>query len=123
MPFLASINTGDAQKYLKYEEKDLEKDSYTKRFVAKTLIYDYNDGENHFKITYKKGTEDVEKHRMRDIVGKPLAVIFYALGFRGSYHRMSGTAILERFENDSVVERIEAPAMWEQMCFKKDRIK
>lgn len=117
------ILTGDAQKYLKYEEKDFVKDPYTKRFVAKTLIYDYNDGENHFKITYKKGTEDVERHRMRDIVGKPLAVIFYALGFRGSYHRMSGTAILERFENDSVVERIEAPAMWEQMCFKKDRIK
>ena len=24
---------------------------------------------------------------------------------------------------DEVVERIEAPAMWEQMCFKPDRIK
>ena len=60
---------------------------------------------------------------MRDIVGKPLAVVFYLLGFRGSYHRMSGTVVLERFEGENVVEKIKAPAMWEQMCFKADRIK
>ena len=39
------------------------------------------------------------------------------------YHRMGGTAILERFDGDKIVERIESPAMWEQMCFKPDRIK
>ena len=50
-------------------------------------------------------------------------LIFYLLGFRGAYHRMGGTAILERFDGDEVVEHIEAPAMWEQMCFKPDRIK
>ena len=36
---------------------------------------------------------------------------------------MSGTVIIEKFENDVVVERVESPAMWEQMCFKPDRIK
>ena len=60
---------------------------------------------------------------MTDIVGRPAAILFYLLGFRGSYHRMGGTAILERFDGDEIVERIEAPAMWEQMCFKPDRIK
>ncbi|MBQ8433498.1 MAG: hypothetical protein IJX23_01660, partial [Clostridia bacterium] len=59
----------------------------------------------------------------KDIVCKPLAVMFYLLGFRGSYHRMGGTVVLERFDGDQVVERIESPAMWEQMCFKPDRIK
>ena len=119
------ILTDDAVKYLHYEEKDLVKDSYTKRHVAKTLVYDYEDKENdlHYRVTYKKGEEDVERQNMRDIVGKPLAVMFYLLGFRGSYHRMGGTAILEKFENGEVVERVEAPAMWEQMCFKPDRIK
>ena len=92
---------------------------------AKTLVYDYNDEDNgiHYRVTYQKGDEDVERHIMRDIVGKPLAVLFYLLGFRGSYHRMSGTAILEKFVGDEIVERIQSPAMWEQMCFKKDRIK
>ena len=119
------ILTGDAFKYLTYEEKDFIKDSYTKRHVAKTLVYDYNDKENgiHYRITYKKGNEEVERQVMTDIVGRPLAIMFYLLGFRGSYHRMGGTAILEKFEGENIVERIEAPAMWEQMCFKPDRIK
>ena len=119
------ILTGDAYKHLTYEEKDFIKDSYTKRHVAKTLVYDYNDKEKgvHYRITYKKGDEEVERQVMTDIVGRPLAILFYLLGFRGSYHRMGGTAILERFDGDEVVEHIEAPAMWEQMCFKPDRIK
>ena len=117
--------TDDAAKYLTYEERNHIKDSYTKRYVAHTLVYDYNDKEKgiHYRVTYEKGNEDVERQIMRDIVGKPMAMIFYLLGFRGSYHRMGGTAILEVFEDDKVVERIEAPAMWEQMCFKPDRIK
>lgn len=84
------ILTDEAAKYLNYEEKDFIKDSYTKRHVAKTLIYDYDDRDHniHYRITYKKGDEDVERQTMRDIVGKPLAVMFYLLGFRGSYHRM-----------------------------------
>lgn len=60
---------------------------------------------------------------MTDIVGRLPAIIFYLLGFRGSYHRMSGIVILERFDGDEIIERTEAPAMWEQMCFKPDRIK
>ena len=36
---------------------------------------------------------------------------------------MSGIAQLEKIENGVVVESIEAPSMWEQMCFKPDRIK
>lgn len=119
------ILTDEASKYLHYEEKDFIKDSYTKRHVAKTLVYDYNDKDHniHYRITYKKGDEDVERQNMTDIVGRPLAVMFYLLGFRGSYHRMGGTVVLEKFENEEIVERIEAPAMWEQMCFKPDRIK
>ena len=119
------ILTGDAFKYLTYEERDHVKDPYTKRYVAKTLVYDYNDAERgiHYRITYNKGDEEVERQVMTDIVGRPLAIMFYLLGFRGSYHRMGGVAVLEKLEGDKIVERIEAPAMWEQMCFKPDRIK
>lgn len=78
---------------------------------------------SNYRITYKKGDEEVERQVMTDIVGRPAAIIFYLLGFRGSYHRMGGTAILEKFDQGEIVERIEAPAMWEQMCFQPDRIK
>ena len=117
------ILTDDATKYLKYEEKDFEKDSYTKRYVAKTLIYEYKDENNHYRITYKKGDENVERQVMTDIVGRPLAILLYLFGFRGSYHRMGGTVKLEKIENNLVIETIESKAMWEQMCFKPDRIK
>ena len=119
------IIADDALNYLRYEEKDFIKDDYTKRYVAKTLIYEYIDNEhnNHYRVTYNKGDEDVERHRMRDIVGKPLAVICYLLGFRGSYHRMGGTVMIEKIEDGKVVEKVESKAMWEQMCFKPDRIK
>lgn len=117
------IISGDASKYLKYEEKDFEKDSYTKRYVAKTLVYDYEDDNIHYRITYRKGDENIERQVMSDIVGKPLSILFYLLGFRGSYHRMGGNVTLEKIENGTVVETIESKAMWEQMCFKPDRIK
>lgn len=119
------ILTGDATRYLTYRETDFVKDDYTGRHVARTLVYDYDDREGgvRYRITYKKGDEEVERQTMRDIVGKPAAVLFWLLGFRGSYHRMGGTVVLEKFEQGAVTERIEAPAMWEQMCFKPDRIK
>ena len=119
------ILTGKAEKYLKYEEKDFVKDPYTKRHVAKTLVYDYNDEEGgvHYRVTYQKGDEEIERQIMKDIVGRLPAAVFYILGFRGSYHRMGGTVVLEKIEGAKVVERLEAPAMWEQMCFKPDRIK
>ena len=119
------ILTGDAFRYLKYEEKDFVRDSYTKRHVARNLVYDYDEPDRgiHYRITYKKGNEDVERQVMTDIVGRFPAMLFYLLGFRGSYHRMGGTAILEKLEGGEVVECVEAPAMWEQMCFKPDRIK
>jgi hypothetical protein len=30
---------------------------------------------------------------------------------------------LKKFDGDKIVEHIESPAMWEQMCFKPGRIK
>ncbi len=119
-----AILTGDAEKYMTYEETDFVKDDYTGRHVARKLVYDYDEGTGvGYRVTYRKGDEDVERQTMRDIVGKPAAVLFWLLGFRGSYHRMGGTVTLEKFENGTVVETVEAPAMWEQMCFKPDRIK
>lgn len=50
-------------------------------------------------------------------------VLIWLLGLRGSYHRMTGTATLERFEGNEIVETVTAPALWEQMYFGKDRVK
>ncbi len=113
----------DAYRYLKYTERDFAVDPYTKRNVAKTLIYDYEDPDNHYRVTYQKGDEEVERQIMKDIVGPVAAKLFYAMGFRGSYHRMGGTCTVERIVNGEVVESYTQGAMWEQMCFGPDRVK
>ncbi len=113
----------DAYQYLKYTECDFVKDPYTKRNVAKTIIYDYDHPTDHYRVTYHKGDEDVEKRTMRDLVGKPMASLLSLLGFHVSYHRMGGTCTVERIENGVVIETQIQNAMWEQMCFGPDRIR
>jgi hypothetical protein len=39
------------------------------------------------------------------------------IGFDGAYHRFSGTARVEKFDGETVVEKTEAPALWELMYF------
>ncbi len=112
----------DAYRYLKYTETDFCKDPYTGRNVARTLVYDYDAPDSHYRITYRKGDEEVDRKIMKDIVGPAAAKLFYLLGFRGSYHRMGGTCTVERLEGTEIVETITASAMWEQMCFGKDRV-
>ncbi len=113
----------DAYQYLKYREGDFVKDPYTGRYVAKTLIYEYTHPENHYRITYRKGNEEVDRKIMKDIVGPGMAGLCYWLGFRGSYHRMGGSCTVERLEDGEVVESHTQDAMWEQMCFGPDRVK
>lgn len=113
----------DAYQYLKYTEQDFYIDPYTKRNVARTLIYDFDCPDSHYRVTYRKGNEDVERKTMTDVVGSVAAKLFYLAGFRGSYHRMGGTCIVEKIENGVVVESQSQSAMWEQMCFGPDRIR
>ena len=46
--------------------------------------------------------------------------IVKSAGLAPSYIRMVGTVSLERFENNEIAERIEAPGLWEQMYFGLD---
>ncbi len=113
----------DAYQYLAYTEKDFEVDPYTKRHVAQTLVYEYKHPTNHYRVTYRKADENVERKVMKDIVGPVAAKVFYLLGFRGSYHRMGGTCTVEKIVDGKVTESSTQKAMWEQMCFGPDRIK
>lgn len=110
-----------AEKYLTYKEEDLVFDPDTKKHVAGRLIYDYNDGTQHYRVTYQR-EHDLEKMGMETQVTKLQYVAIWLMGLRGSYHRMGGTVTVERFEKNELVETVSAPALWEQMYFGKDRI-
>lgn len=114
------ILADDAERYLTYREENRYFDTETKKHVAGQLICDYNDGQPHFRVTYQRA-EDLGKLGMETQV-TPIQYIFvWLMGLRGSYHRMCGTATIECFRDDEVIEKYTAPALWEQMYFGKDR--
>ncbi len=110
------------EKYLTYLEENIYFDYVTKKHVAGRLIYDYDDGVNHYKITYDR-EGDIERIGMETQVTKLQYAAVWLLGLRGSYHRMVGTVTLERYEGNEVIEKIKAPALWELMYFGKDRVR
>ena len=107
------------EKYLTYSEEDIYFDSVTKKHVAGKLVYDYDDGTQHYKITYIREA-DIEQVLMSSQVNKLQLAAIWLMGMRGSYHRMTGTVKLERFEEGKVVEEVTGPALWELMYFGKD---
>lgn len=109
------------EEYLTYTETDFYFEEKTGKHVAGSLIYDYDDGTQHYRVTYHRES-DLEKIGMETQLTPVQYAAIWLLGLRGSYHRMAGTVTLERFENEVVAETVTAPALWEQMYFGKDRV-
>lgn len=109
-----------------YEQKDAEFDPITKKHYHKTLIYTYNDGINHFRITYsaEKIIEtfvvDQGYGSARAKASKFLIWFVKKMKLSPSYIRMIGTITLERFENNQIIEKISENGIWEQMHFGLD---
>lgn len=110
------------EKYLTYTEADPYQDEKTGKTVHNTLVYDYNDGTQHYRVTYRR---ESDLARVSMTAGMPAWKRLAArllMGLDPSYQRMTGTATLERFESgDAPAECVSAPAIWEQMYFGADR--
>lgn len=109
-----------------YEQRDAAFDPVTKKHYHKTLVYDYNDGRNHFRVTYS--AEDIIETFVVDEgygsarakASKLLIWFVKQMKLSPSYIRMVGTVTLERFEGAEVVEKISENGIWEQMYFGLD---
>lgn len=127
--FLLSKNgekLGDDPRYLTYTQSDPEFDSITEKHYHKKLVYDYNDGVQHYRITYsaEKIIETFVAADSKTSVqakSNPIQLwIVKKAGLAPSYIRMVGTVTLQKFEGDTVIEDISAPGLWEQMYFGLD---
>ena len=116
------ILADEALQYLKYDERDYEYDPLTKKHFAKTIVYDYDDGQKRYVITYKK-EESIERKDMKAELAKWQYPLVWLLGLRGSYHRAGGTATLKYYENGELKETSQGAAIWEQMYFGKDKLR
>ena len=109
-----------------YEQKDEAFDPITKKHYHKKLVYDYNDGKNHFRITYAAEniieTFVVDQGYGSARAKASTALIWFVkqMKLSPSYIRMVGTITLERFEGEEVVEKLSENGIWEQMYFGLD---
>lgn len=117
---------GDDPQYMTYTQSDPDFDPVTKKHYHKTLVYDYNDGSQHYTITYK--AENIieyftiadAKNTAQAKAGALLLGLVKLAKLDPSYIRMTGTVTLDRYENNEVAEHLEAPGIWEMMYFGLD---
>lgn len=115
---------GDENKYLSYKQRDAAFDEVTGKHYYKSLIYDYDDGEQHYIVTYKVKEHLEKKDLTAGADGKP-ASGFKKLGMKmaglaPTYNRLGGTVTVEKIENGKVIESVSAPSIWELMYFGMD---
>lgn len=117
---------GDDPRYLTYTQSEPAFDPVTRKHYHQKLCYDYNDGQQHVRVTYA-AKEIIEyftvanaKTSAQAKASGLLMWIVRQARLDPSYIRMTGTVTLERFEGNTMVERVEAPGLWEQMYFGLD---
>lgn len=117
---------GDAPRFLTYSQSEPEFDPITEKHYHKKLVYDYNDGKQHYCVTYaaEKIIETfVVANSKTSVQAKSNPLLNWIVKqakLAPSYIRMVGTVTLEKFEGNAVVEHIDAPGLWEQMYFGLD---
>lgn len=127
--FLISKNgqkLGDDPQFLTYAQSEPGFDPITQKHYHKKLVYDYNDGTQHYRVTYS-AEKIIETFVVADAktnvqakTNPVLNWIVKAAKLAPSYIRMVGTATLDRFEGETVAEHLESPGLWEQMYFGLD---
>ncbi|MDR0526821.1 MAG: hypothetical protein LBG79_03255 [Spirochaetaceae bacterium] len=100
------------------EQEFIEKE--TGKPVHDLLVYDYRDGNTRYLISYKR-RQSILNFLLVNSVSGVLRLLAKLSGFDGAYHRFTGGVIIERLEDGKVVEKLEAPALWELMYFGKAR--
>lgn len=97
----------------------------TGKHYHENIAYDYDDGSSHYRVNYH--VEDIAEEfyllddmELSEAKRNGMQQVMRLAGLDPTYLRLTGTATLERFEGDEVVEKVEAPALWEMMYFGKD---
>ena len=110
------IIADDAQNSLTFTTSDAYIDVVTKKPVYNTLVFDYEDDTQHYRITYKRES-DLMTEELVNMISGIKRLIAKIIGFDGACHRFGGTVTVERLENGLVVESVSDHAIWELMYF------
>jgi len=88
--------------------------------VANTVIYEYKNGIERYKVTYHREQTIVDAALIDNVKGIKHTLGKLA-GFNGSYLRFTGNVRLEHYVDDKKTEDVSDPGIWELMYFGKVR--
>jgi hypothetical protein len=106
------IIADNAEKYLTFAESNPYTDESVGKDFYKTLVYDYNDGKQHYRVTYDR-EKDIEHLRAIESIPKSIQWIAKMAHIDGIYIRFSGNVRIECLKDGLIAESAEGPAIWE----------
>jgi hypothetical protein len=84
--------------------------------VANRVIYDYEDDQNRYRVTFQR-SETILNLRFADMVTGFKHILARMANVDGAYLRFTGTVSVERYLGDEIVEQASDPGIWELMYF------
>lgn len=108
----------DDTQYMTFHEEEQLIDEVTGKPYHKRLVYDYNDGKQHYNLTYVVD-QVIVRTKLTDELPEAAREAAVKAGVDSAYLRFAGTGTLTRYEGDQIVEQVESPALWEEMYFGK----
>ena len=108
----------DNTDFMTFHEEDQEIDKVTGKPYHKKLVYDYNDGQQHFQLIYEV-EEVIVRSKLTDDLPEDAKQAAIKAGVDSAYLRFAGKGHLLRFQGEKILEDVESPALWEEMYFGK----
>ncbi|HEY0528235.1 MAG TPA: hypothetical protein VGD02_05365 [Gemmatimonadaceae bacterium] len=101
---------------VRFHVEDEHLDAGSGKPVADVVVYDYDDGTDHYRVSYRRSTTIADVRLIQTVTGFRRLVARLA-GFDGAYLRFTGSVQVERFVNGLLLEDVSAPGIWEMMYF------
>jgi hypothetical protein len=109
------IIADDASK-VSFRLEDEHIDPKSGKPVANVVVYDYKDGADRYRVSYRR-SETIVDEELIDTVSGFKHLLARLTRFDGAYVRFTGNVQLERFVNGALVEDVSDPGIWEMMYF------
>ena len=110
------IIADNSQNKVTFRASEQTIDENTGKPFDSRIVYSYDGDLQHYRVTYIR-KDTIVSVRMIDTLPKEKQVIAEKIGFNGAYLRFTGDVIVERIENDVVVESVTETGLWELMYF------
>lgn len=115
------VGSSDMYKYVTFSGTKQFTDPVTGKPVLNDIIFDYDDGQKHYRVTYIR-KNDISKYKMKDSMPGFTRFLLTLAGFDGAYHRFVGEVSVEKIVDGKVVEKVTEPSgVWELMYFGKNK--